>query len=45
MNVRQKVLHVLAGVPALHALSAEHLTALMTYYIHAPLAKSARLDS
>lgn len=47
VSVRQKVLDALADVPALHALSGENPTALMTYRIHAPLAKQLlwRLES
>lgn len=47
MHVRQKVHDALVDVPALHALSVEHPTALMTYRIHAHLATQllGRLES
>lgn len=47
LSVRQKVLDALADLPALHALSVDNPTALMTFRIHAPLAKQllGRLES
>jgi cysteine desulfurase/selenocysteine lyase len=39
MIVRQKVEHALADLPVLRALSIDNPTALMTYRVHAPMAK------